>query len=176
MVSKTTGSVLSDGELDAAVPSAKRGFTYYVKMARQAYLFLCGQLKKKVRNKTLLTLAAILEVRPDPLAVVDERSLGVEVSAGPVGEGLVVQVEQLAVVLGSLGGAFIQERPAEELVLYLAGQPAGGLAGHLELLVRVVVQGGVLGHLVVGDADPGHLEDSVGCNERSWSLEFCGFC
>jgi hypothetical protein len=73
----------------------------------------------------------------------------------------VVQVEELAVVLGPLRGSLIEERPAEELVLDLASQTTSRFAGDLEFFVGVVVEGGVLSHFVVGDSDPRGLEDSV---------------
>lgn len=73
-----------------------------------------------------------------------------------------VQVEQLAVVGRALRSATVKEGPAEELILDLASQSAGGLALNLQLLVGVIMQAGVLRHLVVRHADPGHLEDPLG--------------
>lgn len=49
-------------------------------------------------NKKVLTLAEVLVVSADPLAVVDEWPLGVEVGRGSVGQSPVVEVEQVAVV------------------------------------------------------------------------------
>lgn len=72
-----------------------------------------------------------------------------------------IQMEQLTVVLRPLRRSLVQERPTQEFVLDFACQPARCLARHLELLVGVVVQVGVLGHLVLGHPDAGTLEDSV---------------
>lgn len=94
------------------------------------------------------------------LSLVDQRTLAVEVGGGAIGQGLVVQVVQAAVVEGSLRFAQVQEGPAQELVLNLAGQSTGLLRAHLHLLVRVVVEADVLRHFVLGHSDAGHLEVS----------------
>lgn len=70
-------------------------------------------------------------------------------------------MEQSAIVLRPLWRSLEQETPAQELRFDFTGQSAGRLAGHLQLLVGVVVQVGVLGHLVVGDTETGVLEKTV---------------
>lgn len=136
--------MFSDGAPAGAVDSAKQS-----NLKQFFYIFLG------------ITFADVLEVGADALAVVDQRTFGVQVGAWSVREGFMVEMEELAVVLSALRRALVQERPAEEFVLDLAGQTARRLAGHLQLLVGVVMQRGVLGDLVVGDADAGRLEDAV---------------
>lgn len=104
------------------------------------------------------TFAVVLEVRPDPAAVIDQRPFRGEVRGGSVGESPVIQVEQLAVVSGLLRGAPIEERSAEEIVLGLAGQSASRLARDLQLFVRVIMQPRVLRDSVLVHADSGQLE------------------
>lgn len=72
-----------------------------------------------------------------------------------------VQMEQSTIVLRPLRRSLEQETPAQELRFDFTRQSAGRLAGHLQLLVGVVVEVGVLGHLVVGDAETGVLEETV---------------
>lgn len=108
------------------------------------------------------TLAEILEVSPDAFSIVDQGPLGVQIGRGSIWKGPVIQVEQMAVVGRALRCATVKEGPAEELVLDFACQSAGGLALNLQLLVGVIMQAGVLCHLVVRNADPGHLEDPLG--------------
>ena len=115
---------------------------------------------------TTLTLAEVLVVSSHSLAVVDERPLGVQVCWRSVGQRPVVEMEQVAVVGLANGRATVQVRPAEELVLDLAGYAAGTVVLHLQLLVRVVVQTGVLSDFVLGHADARYLEET---------LSFAGF-
>lgn len=107
-----------------------------------------------------LTLAEVLLVGAGRFAVVDQRPLAVQVGRRAVGERLVVEVVEPAVVLRALRLAEEDERPAEEFRFDFARQAAGRLRRHLQLLVGVVVQARVLCDLLVGDADARHLEHS----------------
>lgn len=96
----------------------------------------------------ILTFANIFQIRPYPLSVINQRPLCVQICAGPIRQRFVVQMEQLAIVLRPLRWPLVQERATEEFVFDFAGESAGRFAGHLELLVGVVVQISVLGYLI----------------------------
>lgn len=79
------------------------------------------ELKKKKKTHTF---AVVLVVIADFLPVIDQRPFGVQISAGSVRQRLVVKVEQLAVVRRTDRRPLVDERPAQEFVFDLAGQPA----------------------------------------------------
>lgn len=105
------------------------------------------------REDIRLTLAEVLVVSSDSLAVVDERPLGVEVSRRPVGKSPVIEMEEMAIVRCTERRTAVQERSAQKFVLQFARQLAGSLALNLKFLVGVVVKSRVLGDFVVGNAD-----------------------
>lgn len=133
-----------------------------------------------------LTLAKVFVIGANALAIIDERSLGVEVGRRSVGQCPMIKMEQVAVVGLSYWRSTVQVGPAEKLVLDFAGNTTGGIVLHLQLLVRVVMQTGVLGHLVVGDTDTRHLEVTLclarfltcvcGCQAQRKRLEYELYC
>lgn len=88
-------------------------------------------MRVKTNKKKPLTLAVVFVVSADLLSVVDQRSFGVQISAGPVRQRFVVQMKHLAIVHRARRRSFVDERPAQEFVLDLARQPTRRLAGHL---------------------------------------------
>jgi hypothetical protein len=79
------------------------------------------------------TLTEILVVSADSISVIDEWSFSIEVRAWSVGQCLVIQVEQLAVVRSTDRRASVKKRSAQELIFYLAGKLARRLTGHLSV-------------------------------------------
>ena len=85
----------------------------------------CRPRKPTLRRKNRLTFAAIFVVAADPVAVGNvERGVAVQEGRHPVGQGPVVEVVELAVVVGARGGARVQVGAAEELALNGAGTSA----------------------------------------------------
>lgn len=141
-MSKVTGRVLS-GLAGAAVSTRRRRIRFHF---------------GPINTPCPLTFADILVVLSSGLSLVDQRTLAVQVGGGAIGQRLVVQMVQTAVVQGTLRLAQVQEGAAQELRLDLTGQATSLLRAHLHLLVRVVVQADVLRDLVLGHSDTGHLE------------------
>ena len=73
-----------------------------------------------------------------------------------------IEMEELAVVEGSLWRTFVEEGSAQELVFDFTGQTTGGFTGHLEFFIGVVVEACVLGYLVIRDSDSRGLENPIG--------------
>ena len=72
-----------------------------------------------------------------------------------------VQMIQLAVEISPRRGSQVQKRPAQELLLNAAGPLTGLLAVGHQLLVHVEMEAHVEGHLLVSDAQPGHLVRAI---------------
>jgi hypothetical protein len=72
-----------------------------------------------------------------------------------------IQVVEAAIVLLTMRLTQVQERAAEELIFDLAGQFAGRLGRHLQLLVGVVMQANVLSDFVLGDTESRRLNGSA---------------
>lgn len=79
-------------------------------------------------------MADVLDVFTDGLAVVEKRPVGVEEGARPVGQRVVVQMEQLAIVLDALRVLFVQVGTAQELVLHRTGTCASLFVAGLEIV------------------------------------------
>lgn len=133
MVSKTTGN----GSAIGPVLSENSSVTCDEKVSR-ALVYVCS-CRVFRQSASSLTFAEILEVSANPFPIVDQRPLRVEIRRRSVRQGPMIQMEELTIVSRSLWGAAVQEGSAEELVLDLAGQSAGGLALNLQLLVGVIV-------------------------------------
>ena len=90
--------------------------------------------KTKLKQKFFwLTFASVLEVVADSVSVGDVQGrVGVQESRGPVGQGPVVQVVQLAVVVCASGVPRVEERAAKELALDGASPAASLKAVGLE--------------------------------------------
>ena len=90
--------------------------------------------KTKLKQKFFwLTFASVLEVVADSVSVGDVQGrVGVQESRGPVGQGPVVQVVQLAVVVCASGVPRVEDRAAKELALDGASPAASLKAVGLE--------------------------------------------
>lgn len=68
---------------------------------------------------------------------------------------------QTTIVLLTVRLTQIQERPAQEFVLDLAGEFAGSLGCHLKLFVCVVMESDVLRHFILRDSEARRLNVSI---------------
>ena len=89
----------------------------------------------------VLTSASVLVVAADPGTVVDDLGVAVEEGGDAGRHGVVVQVVQLAVVVGAGRGAQVEVGAAKELILDLASSTAGLLAVGLKDMVDKMLGG-----------------------------------
>lgn len=85
---------------------------FFVKKISSIVTVYILRLKKEEK---VLTLTKVFEVFSDRFAVINKRSFSVEVRRRSVGQRVVVEMVEAAVVGGGVGRAEVQERPAEEL-------------------------------------------------------------
>lgn len=81
--------------------------------------------------KIVLTLAEVFKIFPNWFSIVDQWSVCVQIRGWSVGQGVVVEMVQLAVVAGRVRRPHVQERTTQELGFYFACQPARSFGCYL---------------------------------------------